>query len=401
MRLSSPRSPRFPRSRVSAAALAALAVLAALPPGADARAEHEVELGLNENWLQHPEALDLARELGATLIRFPGGWNEVERTGWLRFDRLYEAADDRGLRLIWKEVSAPCFARDGPCEAGVTTPPALGHLDDFKAHLRSAVRRYPELAAVEIGNEPNLPVFYGRDPRPAHYVRWLEAGYQAVKSVRPDLPVLFAGVAGTDDSRGGKVPYDAFLRRTHALGAARFYDAMSFHPYLEAQDRPGYLAEIDRKVAVVKREMARGGARGRPIWITEIGLWTRAGGPRGLTEEAQAKRTLAIYDDLRRTPGIEAVVVHRLFDDPAGRGPEAGWGLIGADPRAPKPAYCRLGRARLGALPELCLAGADTPTPAPGQSGPGRDEGWPWLLLTLVAALLVGTVAALWVKRRR
>jgi polysaccharide biosynthesis protein PslG len=401
MRIPSHRSARFRSSRVRAAALVVLGLVATLPPGADARAEHDVELGLNENWLQHTAALDLASELGASLIRFPGGWNEVERAGWSRFDRLYEAARDRGIRLIWKEVNAPCFARAGPCEAGVATPPALEHLDDFQAHLRAAVRRYPELAAVEIGNEPNLPVFYGHDPRPAHYVRWLEAGYEAVKSVRPDLPVLFGGVAGTDDSSGGKIPYDTFLRRTHALGAARFYDAMSLHPYPEPQDRPGYLAEIERKVATVKRAMARGGAGGRPIWITEIGLWTRAGGPRGLSEEAQAERTLAIYDALRRTPGIEAVVIHRLFDDPAGTGPEAGWGLIGADSRAPKPAYCRLGRARLGALPELCVAAAATPAPAPGQPAPGGEEGWPWFVVALVVALLGGSIAAFWVKRRR
>ena len=401
MRLSSPRLPRFPRSRVRAAALAVLGLVATLPPGAGARAEQEVELGLNENWLQQPEALDLASELGATLLRFPGGWNEVERAGWSRFDRLYEAAGERGIRLIWKEVNAPCFARDGPCEAGVATPPALEHLDDFKAHLRAAVRRYPELAAVEIGNEPNLPVFYGRDPRPAHYVRWLEAGYEAVKSVRPDLPVLFGGVAGTRDSTGGKIPYDTFLRRTHELGAARFYDAMGFHPYPDPQDHPRYLAELERKLAVLKRKMAQGGAGGRPIWITEVGLWTRAGGPRGLSEEAQAERTLAIYDELRRTPGIETVVIHRLFDDPAASGPEAGWGLIGADPRAPKPAYCRLGRARLGALPELCLAGSGAPTPAPEQPTPGGEEGGPWFVVALVVALLGGSIAVFWVKRRR
>jgi hypothetical protein len=219
-------------------------ILAALPAGAAGQDEHQVELGLNENWLEHPDALDLAGGLGATLLRFPGGWSEIERAGWARFDRLYAAAGDHGIRLIWKEVNAPCSAHAGPCETGVASPPALGHLDEFTAHLREVVRRYPELAAVEIGNEPNLPVFYGRDPRPAHYVRWLEAGYEAVKSVRPELPVLFGGVAGTEDSRGGKVPYDAFVRRTHALGAARFYDAMGFHPYPEVQDRPGYLTEI-------------------------------------------------------------------------------------------------------------------------------------------------------------
>jgi polysaccharide biosynthesis protein PslG len=371
------------------AAVAVLGILATLPAAASGQAEHDVELGLNEDWLQHPEALDLAGELDATLIRFPGGWPEVERAGWSRCDRLYGAARDRGIRLIWKEVNAPCFAQAGPCEAGSVTPPALGHLDDFKAHLRSAVRRYPELAAVEIGNEPNLPVFYGRRPRPAHYVRWLEAGYDAVQSVRPDLPVLFGGVAGTRDSSGGKIPYDTFVRRTHELGAARFYDAMSFHPFPEPQDGPRYLAEIERKVATVQREMTHGEAAGRPIWITEIGFWTDAGGPGGLSEEAQAERTLAIYEELRQTPGVEAVVIHRLFDDPAKTGPEAGWGLIGADRRTAKPAYCRLGEARLGPVPELCVSEAGA-------------SGRPWFLIVLGAVLLCGSVAAvIWVKRRR
>jgi hypothetical protein len=394
MELPSPRSPRSPRSRVRAAALAVLGVVAALPPGAAAQAEHGVELGLNEEWLQHPGALDLAQEVGATLIRFPGGWNEVERAGWARFDRLYEAAADHGIRLIWKEVGVPCSAQAGPCEAGVATPPALGHLDDFKAHLRATVRRYPELAAVEIGNEPNLPVFYGRDARPAHYVRWLEAGYEAVKSVRPDLPVLFGGVAGTEDASGGKIPYEAFLRRTHAVGAARFYDAMSFHPYLEAQDDSGYLAEIRRKVESVEREMARGGAGGRPIWVTEVGLWTRAGGTLWVSEETQADRTLAIYDELRQTPRVDAVIIHRLFDDPEQGGREAGWGLIKAPSSDPKAAYCRLGQARLGVRPELCLAAASA-------SGPSGEGDWPWLPLAAGAALLAGIASFLWLHRRR
>lgn len=101
--------------------------------------------------------------------------------------------------------------------------PAYKNLDKFETYLRKCVERYKDrIKAWEIYNEPNLKSFWGDNPNPAEYAKLLERAYKAIKSIDPELKVLYAGVSG--------VPID-YIEKTFEAGASKYFDIMNIHPY--------------------------------------------------------------------------------------------------------------------------------------------------------------------------
>ncbi len=198
------------------------------------------------------------------------------------------------------------------------------------------LERYDNIVAVEAWNEPNLGSFWLGGPDPTRYAALLQATYTAVKSVRPDLPVLFGGVAAFTSNAPLEHGYVDFLRKAYAAGAGGYFDALALHPYPIPYNRPDYR---ERVLGVIAR--ARAVARQAqhitiPIWITELGLTTA--GPGAVSEEAQAARFGALYKLLARVPRLPVAVLHRYFDQPGAGNAENGFGVVRPD-LSNKPAY--------------------------------------------------------------
>ena len=318
---------------------------------------HDVIFGFNDDWAERSTDVDFASDAGAEAIRFPLGWNVVQPTfkpsnlleallnpggswDWSYYDRLYKAAQAQGVDIFLSLQDAPCWSYQAQVnckeDAGGSAPDAA-HLDEMAIFLREAIRRYPGAVAVEIYNEPNLIPFWRGTPDPEYYAELLKVGYEATKSVRPDMPVLFAGLAPVKDTDEKQMNFSEFFTRALDAGAVGHFDALSAHPYFRPFLRRDYIGRVGDHLAELKTTAFKHGFEEMPIWITEMGVSTAGNG--AISEAEQAERTEALYSATRRMPQVEAVILHRLFDTEGTGTSEDGWGLVRSDRRV-KPAYC-------------------------------------------------------------
>lgn len=240
----------------------ALALACAYAPTAPAAAKEPVgpALGAGTNFGQGWQAdmLAAAEALGVALVRDGVSWSLVERDGSFVYDEMRttypELLPEAGLALIFNVNNGH------PDYDGGHTPVTQEAVAAFAAHAAEAVRRFPAIVAVEVGNEMNAENFVsgpGWDvdlaERAVSYTRLLEATAKAVRAVRPEIRIL--GTASHSLSL-------TWFRALSDAGAFAHMDAIAVHPY----DVPPEM--LERKVAELRTVP---GVGDMPLSITEIG----------------------------------------------------------------------------------------------------------------------------------
>lgn len=199
------------------------------------------------------ELLDLAQKGGLGYVRVDWDWRVCQPTrdaafDFSRYDRLVEAAEARGVRLLPIVYGTPKWA-----------DPAWRNADAYAAFCRATVRRYGlRLPVLEIWNEQNIPAFW-KDPDASRYVALLRKAHEAIKAENPQVRVAFGGTAGWAPD---------FIEACYKAGAQPFFDIMNVHPY--TYPRPAEVSVPDALKALRAR-MARHGDAAKPIWFTEVG----------------------------------------------------------------------------------------------------------------------------------
>lgn len=126
--------------------------------------------------------------------RQPGTWGstcsgDVVGThcyDWDIFDTAYERMRDAGQTPVLTVMGAPGWARDPNAPDPSTCPyrndrggpdcvypPDAAFDDQWKAFVRQAALRFPDILAVEVWNEPNFDHFWYPDPDPVRYATLL------------------------------------------------------------------------------------------------------------------------------------------------------------------------------------------------------------------------------------
>jgi hypothetical protein len=331
--------------RLLVIALAGVLLLPAAAPAADPY------FGFSDNSVARGElspeqdAALLARA-GATSARISIEWDFVQRTpGPLQlgmYDATYRALLDQGIRPLILVMGAPRWAwpRWSLCfQPTCHFPPDRSHDDDWAKLLAAVALRYPQAAGIEVWNEPNLRTFFGTGPDPGRYAELLRIAYDAVKGVRPYMPVLGASLAPdrSEDETPTHWGMRPFLRAMYDDGARGAMDGLSLHPYPTGWLRGSTYEAIDQVLAVRDEE-----GDDAPLWLTEVGLSTSAGG----SPYQQAVVLADLVPRLLRRPEVKGVYVHTLLDPQAiaRTDREAGYGIVQA-PGVPKPALCALASA--------------------------------------------------------
>jgi hypothetical protein len=338
---------------------------------------HGLFPGLNEEWQVRADKLAYADAVAARTIRFPLTWETVQPSpsvwDWSAYDRLFAAARANRVGVILTPTDAPCWAHPtlGCAQANgrAAQPPDPAFNEAWYEFIRRVVGRYPDLTGLEVWNEPNSNPFWSPSPNPERYTELLRLAYVASKSVRPDVPVLFGGLAPITGSSPGQIDNLEFLRRAYDAGAEAYFNAIGIHPYPLPFSRPDYRQRTLRLIAAVRRIVWRRQGIRLPIWVTEIGISTD--GPGAVSDPVQAKRLGRLYHLLGRVPNLPVVVVHRLLDQPGRGGYENGWGLLRSN-FTEKPAYptLRAAFARFNRLPRT-PPGSWSPPGQGGSSGSG------------------------------
>jgi hypothetical protein len=148
-----------------------------------------------------------------------------------------------------------------------STADMIAHPQQFAEACAHVAKLWgPNLAAIEVGNEPNFTVAYT-----VGYVRVLQAAYPAIKRVAPDLPVIAGALAyasGTD------------LKTMYAAGLHGYFDALSAHPYTDNAP-PDWMG--DGRCAYsfacglpwLHQIMVDNGDGDKQLWLTELGWSTQ------------------------------------------------------------------------------------------------------------------------------
>jgi Cellulase (glycosyl hydrolase family 5) len=291
--------------------------------------------------------LDLVAANGSTLVRTGVLWNATAPTRpenptdpfdpAYKFDDLDEFvrnAQARDLEVYLAIWGTPSWANGERAPQFAPTDP-----NDFKAFAQAVATRYsgrfPGLPFVRffgIWNESNLATFLrpqfdgaGRIIGPAIYARLAIAGFAGIKAGNPRALV---GIGET--SSNGRNRHVAGLTDTVAPGtfmqlvakaAPRMrFDAWAQHPYPFPVSSPP--TQIARWPNVTLSSLTRLGPEldrsfGRkniPIWVTEYGIETRPGEPKGVSEAIQARYLPEAVAIARREPRVR-MFVWFIFED--------------------------------------------------------------------------------------
>jgi polysaccharide biosynthesis protein PslG len=245
--------------------------------------------------------LDVYRAAGSGWIRIDINWEVIQAGGpssynWAPFDRVVQAARDRGLQILATILYTPAWARPGT-SAGTYPPADLGTYGAFAA---TAVARYAPLGvhAWEIWNEPNRN-FWKPSADPARYTDLLKLAYAAIKRADPQASVVSGGLSpygAVGETRADGMNPVTFLQKMYAAGAAGHFDAVGWHPYewgVGVRFHPmSAWSQLTETSTNVRSVMAANGDGSKPVWGTEYGAPTFSG---GISEAAQAELLQRAY----------------------------------------------------------------------------------------------------------
>lgn len=257
---------------------------------------------------------DLMKDVGVKWIRV----GMTDPRWYLEFEPFVEQTHARGIKVLatlggWVVGENPNFT-----------------LADWEDAIHAVMEIFADrVDAWKVWNEPNVPSFYlgYMDGSPEHYVDMLKSAYEIIKTYRPDVPVIFAGVAPIENCTH-------FTSKCWELGAADYCDAFSFHLYAIYQD--SWLAQT---VLITDP---------KSLWITETGANSLQYGLEGQATQLGVLRTY--FKENMEAYRIQKVFWYcwmdyakpgdatNVFGHPTSR--EDLFGLVTVDLKA-KPAYRR------------------------------------------------------------
>ncbi|UCH33916.1 MAG: VCBS repeat-containing protein [Armatimonadota bacterium] len=213
-------------------------------------------------------------EAGIGWSRHDLTWSSAEpepgKFDWAWYDGVVERGEQAGLNILPILCYWPGYWGDGEEQ-----PDQRSEFKDYGRFAFEAARHYAgRIDAFEAWNEPNLGGFWHGEPNPAHYVEMLREAYAGIKRANPDAIVIGGSIAAV-----GRLDWP-YLEAIFALGAGRYMDALSLHPY-----RPMPEAGQPRTAYRVRELLATYGLADMPVWITEEG-WSLPDDPRTPTDEA-------------------------------------------------------------------------------------------------------------------
>jgi hypothetical protein len=311
---------------VRLATLATLLLCWACGGGLSAAPAQAAEAGVNLNGLS-PANVAEASALGAHWVRVFVTWPDLEPARgvhsafWLaQYDRLL-ASLPKGTHAILDFVDTPSWESGSAAPNAPPSNPA-----DYANILHFIAGRWAgKVAAYEIWNEEDTPLWWSGGPDPAAYTHLLQAAYPAVKSADPAAQVVLGGLTGNDYN---------FLQGVYQAGGKGYFDAVGVHtdtacdvnsPFTFLRDDDGQLDQDSfigyREVHAI--ELANGD--NKPIWMTEMSWRTSAAEcsegafagqkPEGVSEGQQAAYLAQAYHCLAQAPYVKLGLWYPIDDE--------------------------------------------------------------------------------------
>jgi Cellulase (glycosyl hydrolase family 5) len=283
------------------------------------------------------KALDLLKADGVDSIRILIPWAGVESTNgvynWSAIDRMVNSATARDMTVLGMVDTTPLWAG---VSGGLPLSAAPDDPQEFAQFMGALATRYAgKIGAYEIWNEPNGYQFWSPSPDAAAYTELLKAAYPVIKAADPDAVVIAAGLGSVITFGSLTVDPVTYLQQMYDAGAAGYFDAVAFHPYLYTKmfSTPSvYPSAPNNQVEAMHEIMVANGDGAKAIWATEYGQ------PAGIvSEQSQADY---IGDFLRTWRGLDyagPTYIHTIRDYDSSSANTSTFGVYHND-WTPKPA---------------------------------------------------------------
>jgi polysaccharide biosynthesis protein PslG len=254
---------------------------------------------------------------------------------WIREDFLWSHIEPQKGQFNW---TLPDTLMANAKAAGLKVLPIIGYgaswawtHADYARYAAAIVKRYPELEAIELWNEP-----WGNwawpNPDPAVFVQLVKTAVPEVRAADPAVTILVSGdywiVGGP---RNGQQWLAQIASQLNSV-----VDAYSVHPYPDPKnrgplaDRPeqGYRWDY-RRVELTRQQTTK------PIWITEVG-WATHTHSQSVTEAQQAQYHREAIQRARSWPYVRTYFAYSWDKEPRTGGD--GFGLRRPD-NSTRPAF--------------------------------------------------------------
>jgi hypothetical protein len=385
----------IPRSVLLAAAVATLLTALSIAAGSALAAPqqyhgaqtHPLWGGVSVD--EYERELQLLQEAGADSVRIDIGWASLESDGkgqyndWYvkRADEFFKRARARGLKVIVTLSDSPCWASSAPdkgsCtgswwDRGVQKWAPANPADYADAAAWVAARWQADLAALEIGNEPNDTAYFKAADPVREYAAMVKASYAPIKAAAPNVPVVVGSVSHSDRN---------WLERMYDQGIAGSYDGISIHPYNEWRNpndpwQPQYKAySFLSGVKWIRELMVAKGDADKGLWLTEFGFTTCGTADKVCVNASQqAEYTKESFRIAAGWSYVRAAIVYNLRnidDTPNNRLSQ--FGLVNRD-FTPKPAYAAFKEALHAYYGPNATAQPDPDAVAPSTAATGNGN---------------------------
>jgi hypothetical protein len=193
-----------------------LAIALAAAPSASA-AEAGVNL-IGSTSAQMPAV----QALGTHWVRMFASWPDLEPTKgsfstfWLNYYEETFRGLPSGTKVLLDVVDTPSWETGS---SNPQTPPA--NPQEYAAFAGALAHDFgTKVAAYEIWNEEDAPLWWAGGPNAAAYAQLLKDTYPAIKAANPSATVVLGGLTGND--------YE-FLEGVYQAGGKGYFDAVGVH----------------------------------------------------------------------------------------------------------------------------------------------------------------------------
>ena len=290
---------------------------------------------------------------------------------WGPMDQIVNAANAKGIKVLFSIVKAPRWARPPNTDFSVEGPPA--NPQDYADFVRAVASRYcgTSMQAIEVWNEQNLHYEWGNEPiDPARYMQLLKLAYQAIKQACPSMIVVSGALTPTGAPPPWAMDDFAYLEAMYKNGLRQYSDAIGAHPsgynvppdatgchphvqtFRGPCDNPHHSWSFRQTMEGYRRIMVKYGDSAKRIWPTEFG-WASSPNPvKGYeyaadnTLEEQAQFTVRAYQMMKQWGWVGVAFLWNLnFKVVAPGSEQAQWGIVDENWN-PLPTYIALKTCR-------------------------------------------------------
>jgi beta-xylosidase len=285
--------------------------------------------------------LDRVKALGLSWVRLGLHWFLIEphkdQLDLAKLDAIMAAHREAGIKtLAWMVGPAPELSRAPAGQRADQYPPRND--SDYAERLAFLAERYPQIAAWQVWNEPNLRAFWQPDDQPGEFHHLVEVVSQRLRRVPSHPTLVLGGMAYYSAMAKGGLMFENLAK----LGTFSAVDAVAYHPYLATP-----LGDADAKKpynfltngAWLNNALTQLGAK--QIWATEWGWPSYRDRREHALQVSEEEQATFILDRLALLMALDfdKCFYFMLNDLPTTVGlPDRAYGLL-HDDGSPKPAY--------------------------------------------------------------